>query len=83
MAECFAQSTLKCSREVPRAPGEPRTNTWHVHSHLWALTRRDVSVSLTGTKSAGAKGAAAEGDREDAESRAGHGAFKKPSFDDE
>lgn len=94
MAECFAQSTLKCGREVPRAPGEPRADTWltcTATAGIRALIRCDVSVSLTGTKSAAAKDAAAdqterEGDREDATSRAGHvgqGACKKPSFDDE
>lgn len=56
-----------------------------------AFSGCDVSASLTGTKSAGAKDAAGdqtelEGDREDAASRTGHGghgAYKKLSFDDE
>lgn len=56
-----------------------------------AFIRCGVSVSLTGTKSAGGKDAPAdqterEGDREEAASRAGHvghGAYKKSSFDDE
>lgn len=95
MAECFAQSTLKCGREVPRAPGGPRTGA-HTQSctattEIIAFTRPGISVSLAGTKSPGAKDAAVnhmerEGDQEEAASRAGHlghGAYKIPSFDDE
>lgn len=92
MAECFAQSTLKCGREVPRAPGEPRTNahTCTATAEIRAFTRCDISASLAGSQAAGARDAAMtyterEGDQE-AASRAGHvglGGYKRPSTDDE
>lgn len=78
MAECFAQSTLKCGRKVPRAPGEPGSNTWLTSrstTGIIACAYRDASMSLTGTKSAGAKvddQMEQGGDREEAASRASH-----------
>lgn len=94
MAECFAQSTLKCGKEVPKAPSESKNQRLHLCTTCICnlkLICGGISVSLTGSKSASTKDAARgqterEGNQEEAANRAGHsghGDYKKATCDDE